>query len=138
MDWTLEVILIPVADVDRAKAFYTEQVGFRLDFDVRTGATSRFVQLTPPGSGCSIQIGPGLTPLAPGSMRGMQLVVRDLRAAHATLKSRGVKVSDIQVFGRDGTRRPAMDGDDLNNAGFAYFQDPDGNSWAVQQIANRL
>jgi catechol 2,3-dioxygenase-like lactoylglutathione lyase family enzyme len=135
MNWTLEVILVPVTDVERAKKFYAEQVGFNVDFDSSfSGSISRIVQLTPPGSGCSVQIGNGITTMTPGSLQGLQLVVRDLRAAHAELEERGVNVSEIYLHGKGSYR----EGDDLNNVGFIFFSDPDGNKWAVQQISNRL
>ncbi len=136
MNWTLEVVVVPVSDVDRARAFYADQLGFVVDHDTRMGETRRIVQLTPPGSGCSVVIGTGLTDMAPGSLRGLQLVVRDVRAAHAELVGRGVEVGPVQVIGPAG-RRPAQDGDTLNHAGFVFFRDPDGNSWAVQQIDAR-
>jgi catechol 2,3-dioxygenase-like lactoylglutathione lyase family enzyme len=139
MNWTLEVVLVPVTDVERAKKFYAEQVGFQVDFDSRfSSSVSRLVQLTPPGSGCSIQIGTGITTMTPGSLQGLQLVVRDLKTAHAELTKRGVNVSDIQVYGKDSKLRPYREGDDLNNVGFIFFSDPDGNQWAVQQISKRL
>ena len=118
MDLKLELIQVPVTDVDRAKAFYTEQVGFNADHDHKVSDELRFVQLTPPGSGCSIAIGPP-TKMAPGSLEGLQLVVEDADAAHAELSGRGVEVSDVQDFpwGR-----------------FVFFSDPDGNGWAVQEI----
>jgi len=122
MDWKLELVAIPVSDVDRAKAFYTEQAGFHADYDQRVSETLRFVQLTPPGSGCSIAIGEGLTDAAPGSVQGMQLVVSDIQAAHDELAARGVEVSEIQR---------------LAWGGFVYFSDPDGNRWAVQEIPAR-
>lgn len=137
MEWTLEVILVPVTDVDRARAFYAEQIGFNLDFDTTISAESRVVQLTPRGSGCSIQIGVGITEMVPGSLQGMQLVVPDLVAAHAELVARGVVVSAIQVYGKDGLR-PYRDGDELDNVGFIFFSDPDDNSWCVQQIRASL
>jgi predicted enzyme related to lactoylglutathione lyase len=122
MDYRLELVAIPVADVDRAKAFYTEQAGFNADHDHTVSETIRFVQLTPPGSACSIAIGKGVTEVPPGSVQGMQLVVDDIEAAHADLSGRGVAVSDVQDFpwGR-----------------FVFFTDPDGNGWAVQQIPPR-
>jgi catechol 2,3-dioxygenase-like lactoylglutathione lyase family enzyme len=122
MDWKLELVAIPVSDVDRAKAFYTEQAGFDADHDHAVSDDIRFVQLTPPGSACSIAIGKGVTDAPPGSVRGMQIVVSDIQAAHDELAGRGVEVSDVQDFpwGR-----------------FVFFQDPDGNSWAVQQIPPR-
>jgi len=134
VDWTLEVVSVPVADVDRAKAFYADQLGFAVDHDTRVDDAVRFVQLTPPGSGCSIVI--GASDMAPGSLSGLQLVVADLDAAHAQLVERGVDVSPIQVYDRDGLRQRRAD-DDLNNIGFVHFSDPDGNSWAVQQITAR-
>jgi predicted enzyme related to lactoylglutathione lyase len=119
MDWKIELIAVPVSDVDRAKAFYTEQVGFNADHDHRISDELRFVQLTPPGSACSIALGIGVTEAAPGSVEGLQMVVSDVEAAHAELASRGVDVSDVQQFPW-GT--------------FVFFADPDGNKWAVQQI----
>ena len=137
MNWMLEVVPVPVTDVDRAKAFYADQLGFNVDHDTAMGPEVRIVQLTPPGSGCSIVIGRGAVPdMPPGSLKGLQLVVRDIRAAHAELAGRGVAISGIQVFGQEG-QRPYRDGDDLDNAGFCYFDDPDGNGWAVQQISAR-
>ena len=124
MDYRLELIAVPVSDVDRAKAFYVEQAGFNADHDHRVSDEIRFVQLTPPGSACSISIGTGLgekTP-EPGSCQGLQLVVSDIHAAHAELSGRGVDVSDVQSF-------PWGD--------FVFFQDPDGNGWAVQRIPPR-
>jgi catechol 2,3-dioxygenase-like lactoylglutathione lyase family enzyme len=135
MRFTLEVVCVPVTDVDRAKTFYAEQMGFDVDFDTDTGFV-RFVQLTPPGSGCSIQIGTGITTMTPGSLEGLQLVVADLDAAHRMLTDRGVDVSDIRVYGRDGLRAREP-GDDLNNVGLCFFADPDGNRWTIQQISSR-
>jgi catechol 2,3-dioxygenase-like lactoylglutathione lyase family enzyme len=122
MDWKLELVAVPVTDVDRAKAFYVDQVGFNADHDHKVSEDLRFVQLTPPGSGCSICFGVGITDAEPGSVRGMQVVVSDIEEAHEHLTSAGVAVSDIddQPFGR-----------------FVYFADPDGNRWAVQQIPPR-
>jgi catechol 2,3-dioxygenase-like lactoylglutathione lyase family enzyme len=116
---------VPVADIDAALAFYRDGVGFVLDHDVRPGGDARFVQLTPPGSGCSIVL--GASSMAPGSLRGLQLVVGDLDAARASLVERGVEVSEIRVLGpaeRDGAR-------------FAFFSDPDGNTWAIQELRSR-
>jgi catechol 2,3-dioxygenase-like lactoylglutathione lyase family enzyme len=135
MRFTLEVVCVPVTDVDRAKTFYAEKMGFDVDFDTDTG-TVRFVQLTPPGSGCSIQIGTGITTMTPGSLEGLQLVVADLDAAHRMLTDNGVELSDIAVYGSDGLRAREP-GDDLNNVGFCYFADPDGNRWTIQQISSR-
>ena len=119
MDYKLELIAVPVSDVDRAKAFYVDQVGFNADHDHKVDENMRFVQLTPPGSACSIAIGVGLTDAAPGSVKGLQLVVADADAAREDLRSRGVDASEIQEFpwGR-----------------FTFFSDPDGNAWSVQEI----
>lgn len=134
MNWTLEVIVVPVSDVDRAKAFYAEQLRFHVDHDTVIDEDSRVVQLTPPGSGCSIVIGSGvLPPMEPGCIKGLQLVVPDLEAARQELVDRGVEVSDIQVLGP--SRSP--DARRLDDVGFVFFSDPDGNGWAVQQMANR-
>jgi predicted enzyme related to lactoylglutathione lyase len=123
MDYRLELVFVPVSDVDRAKAFYVDQVGFNPDHDHQVSAEMRFVQLTPPGSGCSISIGTGLgQDMAPGSMQGLQLVVDDIEAAHAELAERGVEVSDVQ---------------DFPWGSFVFFSDPDGNGWSVQQITPR-
>jgi len=139
MNSTLEVVVVPVSNVDAALAFYRDGLGFHLDLDLdhASGDAYRVVQLTPPGSGCSIQLGRGITTMAPGSLDRLQLVVRDLRAAQAELTARGVGVSQITVFDRDGQQHPYREGDDLNNTGFMYFKDPDGNRWAVQQISDR-
>ena len=136
MDWTLEVVCVPVTDVQRAKAFYADQLGFAVDHDTTISADSRIVQLTPPGSGCSVVIGNAHVDMAPGSLLGLQLVVRDLLAAHAQLVERGVEVGPVQVYDRAGLR-PRRDGDDLDNVGFCFLADPDGNGWAVQQISTR-
>ncbi|MCM6777383.1 VOC family protein [Nocardia sp. CDC159] len=134
MNWTLEVVIVPVADVDRAKAFYHEKLGFAVDHDTSFGEGMRIVQLTPPGSGCSIVIGTGAVPkMEPGSLKGLQLVVPDIRRAHTELVERGVEVTDVQVIGAN--PRPVPD--PLDNVGFVFFDDPDGNSWAVQQISSR-
>jgi predicted enzyme related to lactoylglutathione lyase len=119
MDWKLELVAAPVSDVDRAKRFYTEQVGFNADHDHQVNPDLRFVQLTPPGSACSIALGTGLTDAAPGSVTGLQLVVSDIEAARTHLADGGVQVSEVQDFpwGR-----------------FVFFADPDGNRWAVQQL----
>jgi catechol 2,3-dioxygenase-like lactoylglutathione lyase family enzyme len=119
MDMKLELVAVPVTDVDRAKAFYVDQVGFNADHDHRVTDTLRFVQLTPPGSACSIMLGTGTTEMAPGSQKGLQVVVADADAVRDELRSRGVDASDVdeQPWGR-----------------FVYFSDPDGNTWAAQQI----
>jgi catechol 2,3-dioxygenase-like lactoylglutathione lyase family enzyme len=134
MNWTLEVVVVPVSDVDRAKAFYSEQLGFHVDHDTRISEGNRIVQLTPPGSGCSVVIGEGLVPdMTPGSLRGLQLVVPDIQAARDELVERGVDVSDVRVVGENPRPQP----DPLDNVGFVFFSDPDGNGWAVQQISAR-
>jgi catechol 2,3-dioxygenase-like lactoylglutathione lyase family enzyme len=136
MDWTLEVVVVPVSDVEAAKEFYADRLGFTVDHDTTISDEMRIVQLTPPGSGCSVVIGKGIADMAPGSLRGLQLVVNDVRAAHAQLAERGVDVSEVQVAGPGGFQ-PYKDGDELNNTGFVFFSDPDGNGWAVQQITAR-
>jgi catechol 2,3-dioxygenase-like lactoylglutathione lyase family enzyme len=136
MNWTLEVVVVPVTDVDRAKSFYANQVGFNVDHDTRVSDEQRFVQMTPPGSGCSIVIGQGMVDMEPRSLKGLQLVVSDIRAAHAQLVERGVEVSDVQVFDGDASRLE-RGGTALDNVGFVFFSDPDGNGWAVQQISAR-
>ena len=134
MNWTLEVVIVPVSDIDRAKAFYADRLGFVVDHDTRIDDDTRIVQLTPPGSGCSIVIGKGAVPeMAPGSVKGLQLVVPDIRRAHAELVARGVEVSDVQKLGENRTPQPH----ELDNVGFVFFADPDGNSWGVQQISSR-
>lgn len=137
MQWTLEVVVVPVSDVDRAKSFYAEQLGFDVDHDTDLGPGGRIVQLTPPGSGCSIVIGHGAVPaMPPGSVQGLQLVVNDVRVARTHLQQRAVDVSPVMVFSSDGQREATAE-DDLNNRGFCFFTDPDGNGWAVQQITTR-
>jgi len=122
MDWKLELVIIPVSDIDRAKAFYTGKAGFNADHDHTVSDEIRFVQLTPPGSACSIAIGKGITDAAPGSVVGLQMVVPDIEGAHDELVKRGAEVSEIQelAWGR-----------------FVFFADPDGNKWAVQQLLPR-
>jgi len=126
MDWTLEVVILPVSDIDRAVAFYRDQVGFHLDHDTQN-EHMHVVQLTPPGSGCSIVIGdlPSQNEMAPGSMRGLQLVVSDAQAARQELLDRGVEASEIMKF------------DDRDGGTFFGFADPDGNTWAVQELRVR-
>lgn len=136
MNWTLEVIVVPVSDIDRARTFYEDGLGFKVDHDTRMGEGQRIVQLTPPGSGCSMVIGTGLAKMEPGSLQGLQLVVSDVRAAHAQLTGRGVEVGPVQVMGAEGMR-PATHDDALGHVGFVFFNDPDGNGWAVQQIDGR-
>jgi catechol 2,3-dioxygenase-like lactoylglutathione lyase family enzyme len=136
MDMKLEVVAIPVTDVDRAKAFYAEKVGFNVDHDRRVAEGIRVVQLTPPGSACSVVLGEGIVTMQPGSLQGLQLVVSDIHAARADLVERGTDVSEVQVFD-SGSFRPSREGDTLDNVGFAFFSDPDGNGWAMQQISSR-
>jgi predicted enzyme related to lactoylglutathione lyase len=119
LDWRLELVQVPVSDVDRAKDFYTEKAGFNADVDITVSEEVRFVQLTPPGSRASIAIGTGLTEMAPGSLEGLQVVVEDIDAARAELVERGVEVGEVQVFPW---------------GSFVFFSDPDGNGWAVQQL----
>ncbi|HEU4423220.1 MAG TPA: glyoxalase superfamily protein [Pilimelia sp.] len=122
MEWKIELVAIPVTDVDRAKSFYVDQVGFHADHDHRVHDALRFVQLTPPGSACSIVLGAGVTEMAPGSQKGVQVVVGDVEAARQELLDRGVEVSevDVQPWGS-----------------FVYFSDPDGNTWSIQQLPPR-
>jgi len=134
MEFRLEVIVVPVSDVDRAKDFYTKKAGFKLEVDSQQGPNVRVVQATPPGSAVSIAFGTGIVPMEPGSLKGLQLVVKDVRAARELLAERGVDVSEVQVF-EAGERRAAREDDDLDTAGFVFFNDPDGNAWAVQQMA---
>lgn len=122
MDWKLELVAVPVSDVDSAKSFYTDKVGFHADHDHQVSDEMRFVQLTPPGSACSIAMGSGIVNGTPGSVQGLQLVVADIDAARAELVARGVEVSDVQRFPW---------------GSFVFFSDPDGNGWAVQQIPAR-
>ncbi|MEV0751589.1 VOC family protein [Streptosporangium sp. NPDC050280] len=136
MNWTLEVVVVPVSDIDRAKDFYAEKLGFTVDHDTRIDGGPQLVQLTPPGSGCSIVLGKGFVAMEPGSLQGPQLVVSDVHAARAHLVERSVEVSEVQVLGPSGAR-PSREGDDLDNVGFVFFKDPDGNGWAVQQITSR-
>ena len=124
MDWKLEVVVVPVTDVDRAKAFYVDQIGFHLDVDTRPTETMRVVQMTPPGSACSVTIGPMMMDAeAPrGTAASLQLVVKDIKAAQQELAERGVEVGEIQVL------------DPRDGGSFLFFADPDGNNWAVQEI----
>jgi predicted enzyme related to lactoylglutathione lyase len=122
VDWKLELVAVPVSDVDRAKSFYADKVGFNADHDHRVSDDMRFVQLTPSGSACSIAIGQGITDATPGSVAGLQLVVEDVEQARAELAGRGVEVSDVQQFPW---------------GSFVFFSDPDGNRWSVQQIPPR-
>lgn len=122
MQMKLELVAVPVSDVDRAKAFYTEKIGFNADHDYRVSDTLRFVQLTPPGSACSIVIGEGITDMPPGSVKGLQMVVSDINEARDELVKRGAEVSEVEV---------------MPWGSFIYFNDPDGNKWAIQYIPPR-
>ena len=132
MDYKLEVVLLPVSDVDRAKDFYVEKCGFALDVDHRPSDDLRVVQITPPGSACSLTIGIGLTDAAPGSYRGTHLVVADIEAARAELVGRGVAVSEIRHMSPDGWQ-PGRDPERHDYNSFADFSDPDGNTWVLQE-----
>jgi predicted enzyme related to lactoylglutathione lyase len=133
MDGKLELVVVPVTDVDRAKRFYGEQVGFVVDHDTRVSDEMRIVQLTPPGSACSIALGTGIVDTPPGSVQGMQLVVSDIEVARADLVEQGVQVSEVQHY--DGAARVDGRGGDWNS--FVFFSDPDGNGWAVQESPAR-
>jgi len=133
MDWKLELVLLPVSDVARAKAFYTEKVGFNLDVDRRPSDEFRVVQMTPPGSACSITVGKGITDAAPGSVRGTHLVVSDILAARAELVERGVDVSEVRHLESEGWV-PGPDPERRDYGSFADFSDPDGNSWVLQEV----
>ena len=132
MDYKLELVILPVSDVDRAKAFYTDQVGFALDVDHRAGDDFRVVQLTPPGSACSITVGVGLSDAPVGTVRGLHLVVTDIEAARAELVGRGVEVSDVRHMTAEGWK-PGPDPQHTDYNSFADFRDPDGNSWILQE-----
>jgi catechol 2,3-dioxygenase-like lactoylglutathione lyase family enzyme len=133
MEWKLELVLVPVSDVDRAKTFYIEKIGFNLDVDHRAGEEFRVVQLTPPGSACSISIGKGITQAAPGSVQGLHLVVSDIEAARAELVERGVDASEVFHF-ESGKRVSGPDPQRHDYGSFLSFSDPDGNSWVVQEV----
>jgi catechol 2,3-dioxygenase-like lactoylglutathione lyase family enzyme len=129
MEWKLELVVVPVTDAERAKRFYSEQVGFAVDHDTRVDDAMHIVQLTPPGSTCSIAIGKGLVETPPGTVQGLQLVVPDIQAARAHLAERGVDVSQVQHY--EGSERVDGPGGRWNS--FIFFNDPDGNGWAVQE-----
>lgn len=133
MDYKLELVLIPVSDVDRAKAFYTEKLGFSLDVDHQPSESFRVVQMTPPGSACSITIGVGITSAEPGSYRGTHLVVSDIEEAHAELAARGVEIGDVRHMTADGWA-PGHEPDRADYASFAELADPDGNTWVLQEV----
>jgi catechol 2,3-dioxygenase-like lactoylglutathione lyase family enzyme len=135
MDLRLELVLLPVADVDRAKAFYTEKVGFNLDVDSEPTPDFRIVQMTPPGSACSVTIGKGLELSAPGSVKGMHLVVTDIEGARAELTGRGVDVSEVRHMTPEGWK-PGVDPQHTSYGSFADFSDPDGNTWVLQEVGH--
>ncbi len=136
MDWKIEVVTVPVSDQDRAVEFYAGKVGFTVDIDHRVSDEVRLVQMTPPGSACSIHLStPGMG-MEPGSLSNVFLVVPDVRAAHAELTGRGVDAGEVLIFD-DGAYRPAREGESLDNVGCVFFSDPDGNGWCVQQITPR-
>ncbi len=136
MRWKLEVVTIPVSDLERAKDFYVEQVGFNVDIDHQISDEVRFIQLTAPGSACSIHLAAGTVDMTPGSIEGLYLVVSDVRAARTHLVEQGVDASEVQVYD-EGSYRPSREEDNLDNVGLVFFNDPDGNRWAVQQIPDR-
>ena len=135
MDWKLEVVIAPVSDVERAREFYVDKLGFTLDTDHRGGETFRVVQVTPPGSACSIVFGTGLGGgVAPGSLKGCQLVVTDIEEAHRQLEAAGVENSGPQHFAEGGVMAPGVEPNRADYGTFIYFDDPDGNTWAVQEV----
>jgi catechol 2,3-dioxygenase-like lactoylglutathione lyase family enzyme len=136
LDWKLELVIVPVSDVDRAKKFYTDQLGFAEDVDHRAGDSFRVVQLTPPGSACSITIGTGVTSATPGTYQGTHLVVTDIEAARAELVERGVDVSEPFHFGDRG-KQDGLHPDRADYSTFVSFEDPDGNGWTVQEVGHR-
>ena len=133
MDFKLELVLVPVTDVDRAKDFYTDKAGFNLDVDHRAGDEFRVVQVTPPGSACSVAFGIGITDSPPGTVKGLHLVVTDIEAARAVLVGRGVDVSEIRHM-EDGAWKPGPDPQRADYGSFADFGDPDGNTWVLQEV----
>lgn len=133
MDYKLELVILPVSDVDRAKAFYCDRLGFALDVDHHPNEHFRVVQMTPPGSACSITVGKGVTTAEPGSVRGLHLVVTDIEAARVELVERGVDVTEVYHFGPEG-QQPGPDPTRSDYNSFAAFTDPDGNSWVLQEV----
>lgn len=136
MDWKLELVILPVADVDRAVGFYTERMGFALDGDHRNGDSFRVVQMTPPGSACSISVGTGITDAEPGSVRGLHLIVADIEAAREELAGRGVEVGEVMHF-ENGAMVPGVDPERRDFGSFLPFADPDGNTWTLQEVRAR-
>lgn len=137
MDWKLEVVVVPVSDVDRAKEFYADKLGFTVDTDHRGGESFRVVQVTPPGSRCSLIFGTGMGDSAPGTLKGSQFVVADIQAALAHLEGNGIANSGVQHF-EDGVMAPGPDPEGRDYGSFIFFDDPDGNTWGVQQVAQPL
>jgi catechol 2,3-dioxygenase-like lactoylglutathione lyase family enzyme len=137
MEMTLEVLVVPVSDVERSKDFYADKLGFNVDTDAQLSDDFRVVQLTPPGSGCSIMLMSLGAQMAPGTLKGVQLVVPDLRATREDLAGRGVEVSEVQVIA-GGPPRPAGPDDRLDYQGYVFFEDPDGNGWGIQQLSQSL
>jgi catechol 2,3-dioxygenase-like lactoylglutathione lyase family enzyme len=135
VDMKLELIVVPVSDVDRAKAFYAEKAGFAVDVDHRAGEHFRVVQLTPPGSACSITIGVGVSPVTPGTYQGLHLVVDDIEAAHAELRGHGLDISDPFHFGADG-QTAGLHPERIDYGSYLSFSDPDGNGWLVQEVGH--
>ncbi|MGO9080623.1 MAG: VOC family protein [Streptosporangiaceae bacterium] len=133
MDWKLEVVVAPVADVERARAFYVDKLGFTLDSEFAPNDEFRVIQVTPPGSACSIAFGTGLGAGTPGSLKGVQLVVEDIEAAHALLERQGISNSGPQHF-VNGQMTPGFEPDRADYGTFVFFDDPDGNSWAIQEV----
>jgi catechol 2,3-dioxygenase-like lactoylglutathione lyase family enzyme len=133
MDYKLELMIVPVSDVDRAKAFYVDAAGFRLDVDHRAGDAFRVVQVTPPGSACSVSFGVGISNGEPGSVKGLHLVVTDIEEAHEELTGRGIDVGEIHHFTEQG-RTPGLDPGRTDYNSFATFTDPDGNAWVLQEV----
>lgn len=137
MDWKLEVIVLPVTDVDRTKEFYENRLGFQIDVDHRAGDAFRVVQATPPGSACSITFGINVGGGEPGAVKGLHLVVEDIEAAHAHLESAAIENSGPQHF-VDGAMTPGVDPQRVDYGSFIFFDDPDGNSWAVQEVRQHV
>ena len=135
MDLRLEVVVVPVSDIDRAKAFYAEKCGFNVDVDSQPNEQFRVVQLTPPGSACSISLvkGPGTPDMKPGSLQGLQITTSDLRGVQAELAERGMEISEIQTYDQQAGEFRPVEGELETFNAFAFFQDPDGNGWAIQQ-----
>jgi catechol 2,3-dioxygenase-like lactoylglutathione lyase family enzyme len=136
MDWKLEVVMVPVSDVDRAREFYGETLGFTVDVDHHPNDDFRVVQVTPPGSACSLTFGKGVSPMEPGSLHGVHLIVRDIEAARDHLVERGVETGELHHY-KDGQRLPGVDPEHSDYNSFLHFKDPDGNGWVVQEVGQR-